>query len=84
MLEMGKKTTKRKRKPQAEYTQVDVIPPACTKCGSTERTGYHCVRTLESKGNLKGRPYTRIVWKRTICKACGQHRTDRVFENVTD
>ena len=74
--------TRKKQKKRNVYEQVDVIPPACRKCGSTDRTGYVNVRTIEISGETAtGQPYTQMTLKRTMCKGCGQHRIDRVFEN---
>lgn len=75
--------SKKSKKPKVnqEYQQVDVIPPGCLKCGSTDREPYHNIRSINSVGNRDGRPYTRITLKRTKCSKCGQCRVDRIFEN---
>ncbi|MDE2100066.1 MAG: hypothetical protein KGL39_22620 [Patescibacteria group bacterium] len=54
-------------------------------CNSTERTRYHGV-TFQTIAGLdpEGKPYNRVVWRNTTCKACGQARVDRTFENVAD
>jgi hypothetical protein len=54
----------------------------CPTCGSTERSGYHNVMEQQYGGvDLKGRPYTHIVRRRTVCGGCGQARIDRTYEN---
>ena len=60
-----------------------VIPPSCKQCGSTDREPYApnpIVRNDE--GEINGFKYNRVTWKRTNCKKCGQHRSDRIFEMV--
>lgn len=52
----------------------------CPKCGSPERAHYANKRVLEASGVKDGRPYARVVWRRTRCLACGQVRDDKTFE----
>lgn len=56
----------------------------CPKCHSTERAPYNGVRTREYSGiTPDGRQYNFISWKNTKCTKCGQHRIDKIYENVT-
>ena len=64
-----------------QYDQVDAAVTRCRKCGGTDRTPYEQTRELEQAGTRDDGPYTHIVWRRTQCKACGQWRVDRFFEN---
>lgn len=67
------------------YTQIDVIPPSCPKCGCTDREPYFAIKRLAISGlTPAGRPYTRITFRRTRCKGCGQSRIDRVFESPAE
>lgn len=67
------------------YTQIDVMPPSCPKCGCTDRGPYFAIRRLASCGVTRdGQPYTRITFKRTRCKKCGQSRVDRFFESPAE
>lgn len=62
--------------------EVEVIPSACPKCGSTKRTGYNAVKEREISGTTRdGRKYQRIQWKRTKCSDCGQNRVDVFYLN---
>ena len=78
---MAKKRT-RKGVPNKERDQVLVIPSHCKKCGSTDREQYQGnISTRYISGSVGDFHFNRIVWKRTKCKKCGQHRTDRIYEN---
>ena len=67
-----------------QYDHVDASGTRCGKCGSTERTRYEQTREIAQIGTtLSGLPFTHVVWRRTRCKACGQWRIDRFFENRT-
>ena len=67
-----------------QYDHVDASGTRCGKCGSTERTRYEQTREIAQIGTtLSGLPFTHVVWRRTCCKACGQWRIDRFFENRT-
>ncbi len=62
--------------------QIDVATSRCQKCGSTERASYTSKEEVEHGGtDAAGQPYTHVVWRRTKCLACGQHRIDRSVEN---
>ena len=53
----------------------------CEKCGSTERAPYQPhPRVLATPGIRDGKPFTHVVWRRTNCTACGQHRIDKAYE----
>ena len=53
----------------------------CEKCGSTSRDPYYGVITRDIAGKTAdGGDFTQVVWRRTRCKKCGQHRTDKSFE----
>jgi hypothetical protein len=62
---------------------VPVHASRCPACGSTSREPYHHTRTLEHAGEHDGRPYTRVVWRRTVCTGCGRARVDKTYENAT-
>jgi hypothetical protein len=53
----------------------------CPKCGSTRRSEY-LDRTVQEYEGLTsdGRPYNRIVRRRTRCLDCEQLRIDRTLE----
>jgi predicted Zn-ribbon and HTH transcriptional regulator len=56
----------------------DVLPSSCPKCGSTNREPYSGQpREFKYAGEHEGRPYTRIVYRSTRCRDCGQARVDR-------
>lgn len=49
----------------------------CPKCHSVKRERYHRVRSREISGTTRdGRRYTRVTWRRTKCRSCGQCRVD--------
>lgn len=62
---------------------VELRKSSCPRCGSTEHTNYHNVRTplLSSGITSDGREYNCIVWRRTSCKICGQSRIDKSYEH---
>lgn len=53
----------------------------CQACSSTEREPYWATIEHPIDGVKDGKPYTHVVWRRTKCRNCGQHRQDRFFEN---
>lgn len=65
-----------------EYLQVDVVPPCCPKCGSTNRGPFHNCRTLEINGVHQGHEYNQVRWRRSQCIDCGQRTVYRFFEMV--
>jgi len=62
---------------------VAVEPSRCRRCGSTERGPYFNRREREYPAGVdpEGRLATHVVWRRCVCKKCGQVRDDRTFEN---
>lgn len=86
---MSKKAEAKKpgRPPGSENREYDYVPAEPTRCrvpgcGSTERAPYHHPTEHEIAGvDNEGKPYTHVVWRRTHCLACGQHRVDKWFEN---
>jgi len=60
---------------------VTSLPPACTHCGSTRREPYKdgVVQEERYEGQIHGRRYNRIVWRRTRCVDCGQSLTVREY-----
>jgi len=86
------KTRKRTRKSSKKApTKVDrktpritvtVIPPACLRCGSTERTGKVRVTRRELRGVLpNGQEYSHVENWRAVCKACGQRISYNEYVN---
>jgi len=63
-------------------TVVDVIPPACPLCGSTEKTYTGTRSVQEHEGTHNGRPFNRIVRRRCVCgnPGCVQTRIERSYE----
>jgi len=60
----------------APLVVVEVIPAACTKCGSTRRKVLS-KRERNITGNApNGQQRTHIVWRRCKCDACGQVRAE--------
>lgn len=58
-----------------------VQPSVCPACGSSDREPYNRPLTVvECAGEYNGRPYTRVVFRVTRCRACGQHRYDKSYE----
>jgi hypothetical protein len=65
----------------AERVDTVSLPAACPKCHSTRRKPYTegVVADRKMSGVIDGRPYNRIVWRRTQCADCGQALTVREF-----
>lgn len=64
-----------------------VAPSRCRnpECQSTRRTEYEQKRVLENGGlDNDGKPYTRVIYRRTKCLDCGQVRDDRTYEFEPD
>lgn len=81
------KTTRAKSKSTREpMPQATTSPTRCRKCGSTRRTAYHGTTTRAITGidPTTGQPYTHVIWSRTACLDCGQHRMDKRSENRPD
>ena len=56
-----------------------VEPSRCLKCGSMTRSDYWGKVVRECTGMHNGRPYSRVVWRRCRCLACGQTRVDKEY-----
>ncbi len=62
-------------------TVVDVITPACPKCGSHERSKYHNTKTKICFGvTIDGRRYNRVTERTCNCSVCGETRIERWIE----
>ncbi|GAB5404309.1 MAG: hypothetical protein Aurels2KO_25400 [Aureliella sp.] len=79
MPQKPKPTKARPRR--AKIAKVSVRRARCPACDSTKRTPYHSITTTEVTGSIEGEAYTRIVRKRTSCKACGLPRVEMHYEN---
>lgn len=75
-------STQEKTKDKPKTASGETTPSRC-KCGSTRRGPYHNVVTRAIAGEDENGPYTHVVWARTECLDCGQHRRDRRRENRT-
>lgn len=65
-----------------DVDQVDGELTRCARCGSTNRSKYFSKTERQIAGtDVHGKPYTHIVWRRTRCLDCGQHRVDVHREN---
>lgn len=78
--------SKRGRPKGAKNVEVDIVeapPTACRKCGSTARAPYFNRREVAVSGlcTQTKQPYTSIIYRRTKCLDCGQHRDDRTLVN---
>ena len=57
--------------------------PLYLACQSTRRAAYLSKRVVTHAGlDPAGNPHTQIVFRRTKCLDCGQHRVDRTYEYV--
>jgi len=63
-------------------TTAEVVPSRCPECGSTQRAGYLDKVVQKMAGTADGKPFNRIVRRRTRCLDCGHPRIDRSFEYV--
>lgn len=67
------------------YLQTVSYPPRCPQCGCTERGKYHNTVTREIGGiDPAGNRYSRVTWKRTQCKQCGQRYTVRFYDQPAE
>ena len=75
----GRPKGSRNRQPD----EVAVEPSRCNKCQSTEREPYFHKHVQEYAGfdPRHGGLYTHIIRRWTRCRACGQVRIDRFYEN---
>ena len=79
---MAKKSTKTEAAPKHAPPQVQAALTRCPACGSTDRESYSGTLAQEYGGiTPDGKPHTHIVRRRTACRACGQCRVDRFYEN---
>lgn len=89
---MATKTPSKPKKPAAgrrkgskriQRDEVDVVVSTCKQCHSTRRTAYGKPQVLDHSGvnPITGRPFNRVVWRRTQCLDCGQHRIDKCYEH---
>ncbi|MFV0446679.1 MAG: hypothetical protein ACK5Q5_24165 [Planctomycetaceae bacterium] len=83
---MAKQTRGRPKGSTTQPIPVSLAPKSrCKKCNSTDRTEYTNRREHPFEGiDPDGQPYNRIVFRRTSCAGCGQHRDDKTFELVTE
>ena len=69
-----------KGRPRGASHDVDVVRTTvtrCKRCGSDRREKYRNTRKKQGAGITRdGREYNWIVWRRTKCVDCGQHRDD--------
>lgn len=73
-------STKKASGGRKRHDQADQVRSRCQHCQSTERTAYFNTRTIHVRGLLDGKPFNKVVLRRTACKNCGQHRVDRSHE----
>jgi len=78
---MAKKTTTSRRpgrpKGSRDAAPVHVANTRCRKCHSTKKKALRIVQERAITGtDDKGRPYSRVVWRRVQCANCGQHRVE--------
>ena len=60
---------------------VDTVATRCKVCGCTDRAPYYETTRIDGEGLAPdGRPYTRVVLRKTKCEGCQQHRIDRWYE----
>jgi len=79
---MPKKSVKKEAAPRPASPQVQAAKTRCPACGSTDRESYSGTVVQEFGGiTPDGKPHTHIVRRRTVCRACGQCRVDRFYEN---
>jgi len=57
------------------------LPAACPVCNSTRRQPYKdgIVAEYYMTGEIDGRPYNRVIWRRTRCLDCDQNLTVREY-----
>lgn len=69
-----------------EYDVAVGSPTRCRACGSTDRAPYLPNPTIVNSSGISpvdGKPYDRIVIRRTKCLGCGQHRLDKIYEQLS-
>ena len=77
---MAEKTTRRRPgrpKGSRDAAAVHATNIRCGKCQSTRKKALRIVQERPISGtDDKGRPYSRVVWRRVQCANCGQHRVE--------
>ena len=61
------------------YVTVDRHPTNCPKCQSTERLRYEGRQVFAYEGEIDGKPFNHVVWRKCIC-VCGQAIKERTHE----
>ena len=74
-------------RPEGSKTQdlptSEVVKSVCKSCGSTKREKYFGTPIeFDISGERNGRPYNKLIRKRTRCADCGQQRLDSFYEMV--
>jgi len=59
--------------------EIAVVPPGCPRCGSTKRSAYWGKRERRIDGQVDGKKYRKVVWRRCRCEECGQVRIERAY-----
>lgn len=57
-----------------------VIPTACPKCASTNRSRFTQTQTQQREGIMRGQRYSRIVRRSCHCINCGQKPVEQHYE----
>ena len=79
------KAKKRTRKPRQVIECVETIPPACPRCGCTDRNHKESTKRLQITGvSATGTSYTAIQWNYTNCRGCGQRYSFRELLKPVD
>jgi len=78
---MTNKTTTKRRPGRPKGSKgtaaVHAANTRCRKCLSTRKKAIRIVQERPISGaDDKGRPYSRMVWRRVQCANCGQTRTE--------
>lgn len=59
-----------------DHPMVVITPKNCVKCGCTHMLTLRTIRTRKMTGEIDGRKYDSITWRRERCTNCGQiHNT---------
>jgi len=63
----------KKREKRQQLQCVQARPPACPKCGCTDRTKKTSIVTREINGvTVEGQKFTKVQWNYANCKNCNQ------------
>ena len=68
---------------QREYAIVDRHPVNCPRCQSTERLRYEGRQIFAYAGEIAGKPFSHVVWRKCIC-VCGQAIKEKSHEYFPD